>query len=282
MKNLFSLTLVSLIAVAAPPALADQKINIQFKAQVGEQPFRCGERYPLGVTQAPVNVNDFRFYVHDIALIDSKGKAIPVTLEQDGVWQYQNVALLDFEDKTGSCDNGTTETRHHITGTVPAGDDYKGLQFTLGVPFALNHQDATIAPSPFNLTALFWNWRGGYKFARIDLDNPPGAATEGFAIHLGSIGCKADSKMQAPSTVCKHPNTVAVSFAEFDSQHDRVIADLAALLAEANVEINAADTKSGCMSFPKDADCPPVMNGFGLDYGTHAGGEQKFFRRGQD
>jgi len=66
------------------------------------------------------------------------GKSIPVNLTQDGKWQYQNVALLDFENKSGGCANGTVETRNQIVGTIPKGN-YQGLQFTLGVPFNLNH-----------------------------------------------------------------------------------------------------------------------------------------------
>ncbi|MEM7592163.1 MAG: MbnP family protein, partial [Cyanobacteria bacterium P01_A01_bin.83] len=88
---------------------------------------------------------------------------------QDGKWQHQNVALLDFEDGTDSCDNGTPEIRTQVVGTIPEGD-YESLQFTLGVPPQLNHDDAAIAPSPLNLTSMWWNWQGGYKFLRLDLE----------------------------------------------------------------------------------------------------------------
>ena len=75
----------------------------------------------------------------------------PSCTEQDGLWQYENVALLDFEDKTGGCrDVGTVETNAQVVGTVPEGD-YTGLTFDLGVPFELNHIDASTAPSPLNV-----------------------------------------------------------------------------------------------------------------------------------
>lgn len=259
-------------------AQAEQPVTIKFQAMVGDQEFHCDGSYKLGASNAPVQVSDFRFYVSDVALLNHHGEAIPVTLEQDQRWQYQNVALLDFEDKAAGCGNGTVETRDHVTGTVAEGD-YAGLQFTLGVPFELNHEDATIAPSPLNLTSLFWNWRGGYKFARIDIDNPPGAAVEGFAIHLGSTGCKAEQKTQRPSGTCKNPNTVTVTFTDFDPTQDVVIADLAKLVVNSDVTSNTPETRSGCMSFPGDKDCPAVMRQFGLNYGKHkADSEQVFFR----
>lgn len=165
---LFIPTLFTL-APASSVAAETQDITLQFQAQVGELPFNCDATYSdLGTANNTIAATDFRFYVSEVALITAEGTVIPVTLTQDGRWQHENVALLDFEDKTGACANGTTETNTQIVGTVPAGD-YQGLVFTLGVPFDLNHEDATLAPSPLNLTSMWWNWRGGYKFLRLDL-----------------------------------------------------------------------------------------------------------------
>lgn len=159
------------LALASGPAAAqaERKVVVRFAAQVGDQPFACSRSYDgIGATRSRVTPSDFRFYVSDVALIDSSGKAVPLALDQDERWQYRNVAWLDFEDRTGSCLTGTQETRNVVTGAVPAGS-YRGLRFTLGIPFELNHADATIASSPLNLTSLFWNWQAGYKFLRIDL-----------------------------------------------------------------------------------------------------------------
>jgi hypothetical protein len=151
-------------------AQADTKeIAINFAAYVGEKEFVCGESYQrVGTEKSTVTPTDFRFYVSNVALIDQEGNTIPLKLEQDGKWQYQNTALLDFEDGTSGCDNGTAEINTTIVGTIPQGD-YQSLQFTLGVPQNLNHDDAAIAPSPLNLTSMWWNWQGGYKFLRVDL-----------------------------------------------------------------------------------------------------------------
>ena len=147
-----------------------QKVKINFEALVDDEEFKCGESYEkVGSSKSTVTPTDFRFYVSDVALIDEDGNVVPVELQQDGVWQYQNVALLDFENGKDDCDNGTSDTRTKVVGTVPEGD-YESLQFTLGVPKKLNHEDAAIAPSPLNLTSMWWNWQGGYKFLRVDLE----------------------------------------------------------------------------------------------------------------
>jgi uncharacterized repeat protein (TIGR04052 family) len=300
--------LMTFALLPAPATAQDrQTVQVQFRATVGDHEFACGVSYNVGLTSARVTPSDFRFYVSDVALIDHQGRPVPVTLDQDGRWQRDTVALLDFEDGTGPCSNGTNETRHVVTGSVPRGS-YSGLQFTLGIPFALNHQDATLAGSPLNLTSLFWTWQGGYKFLRVDLEgdqmtavaHEAGVAEEhgsehdaghsseheaahggghgsgAWAIHLGSAQCAAASASEIP-TACAHPNRATVELREFDARANVVVADLGALLAGANVESNQPDTAFGCMSEPEDADCAPIMRNLGLPFGAAAPSAQQFF-----
>jgi len=265
-----------------------QEITIKFTAMVGDRTFSCASSYTgLGNPGTTASASDFRFYISEVALIDEGGKAVPLKLNQDGKWQHQNIALLDFENKSGACTNGTTEIRDRIVGSIPKGT-YKGLQFTLGVPFNLNHEDATLAPSPLNLTSLWWNWRGGYKFLRVDLtpqrspstNHKSGAGhgdSQGFAIHLGSTGCKAEGDNQKPLS-CSNPNTVKVTFANFDPNKNVVVADLAALLANTNLTINQPNTPVGCMSAPNDEDCKGIMQSLGLPFDGNPAGRQTFFK----
>lgn len=272
-----------------------QEVTIRFQAQVGDRAFSCTEKYSnLGSINTEISATDFRFYISGVNLIDQEGRAVPLTLQQDGRWQYQNVALLDFEDKSGGCTNGTVETRDRIVGTIPKGN-YKGIQFTLGIPFNLNHEDVTLAPSPLNLSSLWWNWRGGYKFVRIDLKNQGSAPTArpnhgnhnstpnanpisaNFPIHLGSTGCVADINTQKPSN-CDSSNTVNLSFNNFDPQQNVIVADLATLVAGTNLAVNQPETPLGCMSAPNDSDCTSIMANFGLPFAGKPSPEQKFFR----
>lgn len=275
-----------------------QPVTLRFQAKVGDQPFRCDQNYGLGTPVSQVTPLDFRFYVSEVALIDATGNTVPLTLEQDGQWQYENIALLDFEDKSGGCANGTVEINDRVIGTAPAGD-YTGLQFTVGVPFELNHADATLAPSPLNLTSLWWNWQSGYKFARIDLslqnqmgmlpdqavkhegshDSPHGEeqSSQAFFIHLGSTGCESAERDQSPSS-CSNPNRSTVTLTEFDPSQNVVVADLAALVANTDLSSNQPNTAPGCMSAPDDRDCAGIMNALGLPFNGTAAPQQTFFR----
>lgn len=275
----------------ANSAAAPQPVTVRFAAQINGQPFACGQSYAgVGTTRSTITPSDYRLYVSDVTLVDESGRSVPVTLTEDGIWQIENIVLLDFENGTGPCRNGTTGMNTEVRGTVPEGR-YAGLRFTLGVPFARNHGDPTVAPSPLNLTAMFWNWQGGYKFVKFDtasngLQAAPavapagqgGAAASGFSVHLGSTVCAASSRTEAPKAECANPNRVTVALDRFDPAKQTVLADIGAVLAGANVDVNAPKTSPGCMSFPGDADCPPVMGALGLAYGGMAApGPQRLF-----
>lgn len=169
-KSIFLATVMAFSGYGFVQAQVNRKeVTINFEGWVGQDQFVCGESYDnVGSSEMTITPTDFRFYVSDVALIDENGNATPIELEQDGKWQYENTTLLDFEDGTAACDNGTADINTTIVGTVPEGN-YESLQFTLGVPKNLNHDDAAIAPSPLNLTSMWWNWQGGYKFLRADL-----------------------------------------------------------------------------------------------------------------
>jgi uncharacterized repeat protein (TIGR04052 family) len=268
-----------------PNAPKTAQVSLNFAAQINGQPFACGQRYDgVGTTRSSITPSDFRMYVSEVKLLRQDGIAVPVQLTQDGIWQHQNVALIDFENGTGPCRNGTTATNTAVRGQVPAGD-YVGVELTVGVPFAQNHQDPTVAPAPLNSTAMFWNWQGGYKFIKFDTtssgistDKPAAPNAMGpvtrYSVHLGSTACAGDSKTQAPSA-CQNSNRMTVRLNQFDLAKNTVVVDMGAVLAQANVDVNAKGTSPGCMSFLKDADCPPVMSALGLAYdGVAAAGAQ--------
>jgi len=256
---------------------ADQQVAVRFQAMVGSEKLACGKTYTgIGSTKSTLAPRDFRFYVHNVALIDDAGKSVPVLLAQDGKWQLDDVALLDFEDATGGCVNGTPDTNDRVVGTVPQGH-YTGLRFTLGVPFNKNHTDLTTQPPPLNLTALSWVWNAGRKFARLDFAST--GMPRGFAIHLGSTGCTPNAVKTAPPVQCSEPNRVDVEFPAFDAGSDFVVADLAALLKDSNIDTNQEKTAAGCMSSPEDSDCAGIFANLGLPFAGKPAGKQSFFRR---
>lgn len=251
----------------------ERPIEIKFAGMVGDEEFACGRSYgDIGTGGGQLVPSDFRFYVSDVRLITLGGQEVPVTLEQDGMWQYENVAMIDLEDGTGPCAAfGNSATNTTVRGSVPAGI-YTGITFVLGVPFELNHGNASTAPSPLNFSAMFWSWQGGYKFIRVD------TADDKFRVHVGSTGCQSEGPSRPP-TSCTAPNRATVTLSGFNPEHSVIAADLKALLSQNDVDSNAPDTDPGCMSSPLDSDCGPLFDSLGLSFpGGHPAPGQRFFR----
>ena len=231
-----------------PPSASDSgRVDLTFLAELGGEPFACGRIFAgIGTTGATIEPGDLRFYVSDFRLVREDGSEEPVVLDQDGIWQVDDLALLDFEDATGRCSfAGTAETNRSVRGTAAPGA-YAGVRFTLGVPFARNHGDAATAPPPLNRTALFWNWNAGYKF--LLFDNWSQSNGNEFRMHLGATRCDGDGRGNV--TACGNPNRVAVDLAPFDPRADAVVVDLGSLLADSDVDRNAPQTPPGCMGSP--------------------------------
>ncbi|MCU0696256.1 MAG: metallo-mystery pair system four-Cys motif protein [Myxococcaceae bacterium] len=247
--------------------------QLTFKAKVGTQDFACGQTYSLGTPATQYRPRDLRLYVHDVVLTTEEGVDVPFTLTDDGTFQRGGIALLDFENKAGDCSAGT-EATHTVLKGLAEGGHYEKLSFTVGVPFAQNHQDAAAAAAPLNSTAMFWNWNGGYKFAKID-----GLTTglpNGHNLHLGSTGCMAGPTPNSVAS-CTNANRPRVTLPFNPELGKAVVLDLARLFEGSNLDTNTAMTAPGCMSGATDPECAPLFQKFGLPFGTQAAGTQTFF-----
>ena len=268
-----TLTGFSSFAAAADPV----SIDLQFAGEFAGKPFDCASQYDnIGTSRATVQVSDYRLYVSRIRLLDASGAQTPVTLRDNGPWQHDDIALLDFENASGACTNGTAQTNSLVKLSAPAGE-YTGVAFDVGVPFESNHQDPTLAASPLNLTSLFWNWRGGYRFMRVDLQpvgagmgmkktktgSPGGMHGKGWALHLGSTGCDASSPTNAPAD-CAAPNRIAVVFPNAAPGSSTFVIDPEHVLGESDISKNTEGTSPGCMSAPDDPECVAVFTALGL------------------
>jgi cytochrome c peroxidase len=251
-----------------------QRVALHFLALFGGTPFACGERYAdMGRNGVTIEPTDLRLYVSNLRLINDRGEEVPIELDQDGTWQLENLALLDFEDGSGLCEvQGNPETNTSVRGTVPAGS-YEGVRFTIGVPFERNHGDAASAPPPLHDTAMFRSRNAGYRFIRFD-NRITGVTTE-FRFHLGSTGCEADDQGDVSS--CANPNRVDVELLGFDPSADAIAAELSALFADTAVERNTAATPPGCLGGPTDPDCESLFTRLGLPFGDRPSGAQEVF-----
>ena len=275
----FPFLLLGVLGCAGDEARMD--VAIPFEARVGSEPFACGRTYTgVGTTGTTYEPMDLRVYLHDIRLVTAGGDEVPLALTEDRRWQTQGTALLDFADKAGQCTQGTEAMNLRIVGTVPEGS-YTGLRFKLGVPATLNHLDVSTAPAPLNDTSLYWSWRSGYLFTRIE-----GRTTglpEGHVMHLGSTDCAPPPEGQTQGTAgCTFGNRPEVALDSLNLESGKVVLDLGALFAGSNLDENAnvPNTSVGCMSQQTDPDCAPIFSRMGLTHRSQAAapGAQVFFK----
>lgn len=282
MVRLASLASAALACSLAAPASAasrpPQAVQLHFAATVAGAPFACGTTYAgLGKDKVAWTPQDLRFYVSEVALLRADGTAVPVTLTPDGTWQDQHVALIDLEDGTGACINGTQGTNATVRGTVPPGTaDTTGLRFTLAVPFADNHGDASTQAPPLDQAGLFWGWQMGYKFLSLE-GRVAGKATH--VVHFGSTGCTMDGPHRV--TACAKRNEAVVALSGFNPRSGTVVLDVAQMLAESTLTPASGATgaaKIGCMSEHDNGACAAIFARFGLSQATGgpAGTQQVF------
>ncbi len=242
-------------------------VAVSFQTVLGSTEFGCGDTYQgVGSTGTQFTPTDLRMYVHDVTLLGADGAQSPILLDQDGKWQYENVALLDFED---GCGEGAADMNTVVRGAAEGGP-WSGIRFGVGVPFDLNHGDAAAAAAPLDNTAMFWSWNQGYKHIRLDASTT-GLPDNGYHIHMGSAGCQGDGMGNV--TECTADNRPQVELTGFDPTAGPVVFDLTALLAQTDVDVNTERTAPGCFGDPADPDCTGILANFGL-----SGGQQVAFR----
>jgi uncharacterized repeat protein (TIGR04052 family) len=249
--------LFSMASLIAACSESTSRVEIPFVSTFGGAEISCD-------IDSAVKLTDLRFYVHNLRLLTADGEERAVELDVDS-WQQANLALIDLENGAGNCLNGTTVLNTSLRGAV-TGTEFRGLVFTLGVPFSSNHGDPLIAAAPLGDADMHWHWRGGYKFFRAGIRT----ADDSFWIHLGSTGCEGTIQN---ITGCAAPNRVEVRLEDF-RYGDSVAVDLAALVSE---ETLSDLEPSDCSSGPAESSCTESFAAFGLSHaGSDAGPQQVF------
>jgi uncharacterized repeat protein (TIGR04052 family) len=267
--SLAAITLSTLLGACSDSNNDPQSVDavVNFSARVGSEDFVSGTTYTsfgAGSTSPTqeFTINDFRMYISSITLKTDTNEEVPVTLTQDGTWQYENVALLDFET------TATPETNTGITGsfTKPSSGTINQVCFDVGVPFALNHLNTADAPSPLNASGMMWIWQSGHKFIRIDGKGDPNGSNIGYNLHLGSTGCVSNAATEAPTAACTYSNLPHVCLDTFNIDNKQVVIDLANLFANTDITQVTANTAPGCMSGNNDPECQTLLPRLGLDF----------------
>jgi uncharacterized repeat protein (TIGR04052 family) len=238
------------------------EVEIPFVGLVNGEPFACDQTFTnVGSGNASAQGADFRFYIHNVNVLDEDGAEHAVDL-RDNDFQGQGHALIDFEDGTGACDTGSPERHTVVAGTLAESVVVKGVTFTLGVSPADNHLDVSTAQPPLNIPSMYWSWAGGYKFMAIDLivgeDESP------VRFHQGASNCTGTPD---EGFSCLQDNQPRFSF-DLDLDADAIGVDLGVLYDSVDLEAPLVDGDGvkGCMSFSGDPECPPMFGTLGIGF----------------
>lgn len=244
--------MAALATLSAPSSSLNSAV-VSFEARdFNDTVFSCSGTFAVSSTVS-LQPLDLRFYISDVRLVKDDGTTVPVIMTADGKWQSRGAALLDFEDKSGTCTGGTTttDTNTSIHFEYTPGR-YAGIQFVLGLTDDLNRIQNT-AESPFNVGGMYWSWTSGYKFARFEYRHENN--TNNTLFHLGSQSCMGVSNPVS----CAQPfrKTVRLTKSGFVPTGARVVLRLDELLAGFNT---ALAVNKSCMPAAVDADCQPMLN----------------------
>ena len=229
-------------------------IGVEFWYQ--QQAVSCEQSFELQGTDW--HLQNIALFISDIKL-SANSQDSSLGLRQND-WQNSGVALLRLTQT--NCPDLQTDSagdQRSATSTLPFASlvfdkpvqlhEDTQLSFTLGLPFSLNHLEPLSQPAPLNQPSMFWSWRGGHKFLRLDMQSEHQA----WNFHLGSTGCSAASAMNSPQQECLHPNRLQFSLTK--QQHGkRLIVHLDKLLA--GLELS---TQSSCLMQVDNPNCSQLM-----------------------
>lgn len=233
---------LTLLALAWP-----QPVSLEFEALANGQKITSGSNTLADART--VRFSDFRLFISEIKLIRADGSTSEVSFATDNVWQSNGVALVDLETSK------TTETNTKVLGTVAPGT-YTGIQFTVGVPEALNHLDKNVQPAPLNVSSMYWAWTSGYKHANIEFSYK-NDGTEYTLLHLGSTNCSG-----APNygNCTKKFRTSVQLTGQINPGNQKISLDVDKLLTG-----HTYGAMGMCMPGDAAATCQPLIRAFGLN-----------------
>lgn len=253
-----------------------QSVTVRFAGHVADEPLQCGRTYAgLGTHDTAATPSDFRFYVEEVTLFTSAGRAERLSFAERAPFQSKAVALIDFTDQQGACGAGQAAINTTITGQVPSGD-YQAIELVLGVPESINHQDFATAKAPLDDASTYWGWTNGYRFilaaveAQVDDVDAGAAASQDTTsvVHVGAGGCAGAN---TTGFTCSRPNRARVRLEGFSLDSSVIVADLARVFSQ--VDLRSAFS---CHGFQEG--CESQFAAFGLNGEGGVSQQQRVFR----
>lgn len=230
-RLVFVISLSLLMACSKKHEQAQLTISPTWQGQV----INCDTTF--NIQNGEWRIRDFSLYLSLIEYQDLVGQWHTVALDV-GKESSSKVVLL-----TPQCSNNAKDYKWQIQ-TNNNIEQWQKVKFTLGIPFELNHENPIFQKSPLNVPSMFWVWRTGHKFLRLEMESE----NDSWLFHLGSVGCQAKSAIRAPEKPCQFPNTFSY---EVNLLEDKQISlDVGVLLN--GITLN---TDNGCKSSRENSTC---------------------------
>lgn len=274
LMSLVFISSCSKIETNAPNTKVGHPLQINFRHFYGDQEIGCNSQFTqtlwtqeeVGrVQQREWQIDRFGFYISDIYL-GFKDKKYKLKLAPNR-WQSESLGLIWFAEtcKDSASSNQVLRVKELGEWREKLREDWRNadsLELTLGVPFAENHKNPLSQASPLNLPEMFWSWRNGHKFLRLDMTS---VDNQRWSFHLGSVGCSSASSLRPPEKQCLQHNrvTVKIDLSKSSQIEEEALApsievalDLAHLLSEVSLE-----QEERCMfDYSQQSQCSVLMS----------------------
>ena len=241
-------------------------INVQFVPYFNLQAIKCDGLFRNNENKQNKlwRIHSLGFYASSLYL-NNDPQALNL-LEND--WQLPHLSLLWFANNCGQAANVVAKN-HQLSFTLPTQKSWQqasSLSFVVAVPFEDNHQNPLLQKSPLNMPEMFWSWRNGHKFMRLDMSQiSTGENSEqqanNWSFHLGSLACESASSLRSPIKPCKQANRfrIHLDLSKFGQQKPNTITvkfDIAQLVK--HIELGQAQS---CMfDYSQQTQCNTIIN----------------------
>jgi hypothetical protein len=168
-------------------------IEMRFYPKWGTAPLTLNTRYTNAAGDT-VQLSAIKFYVSEAALVDSTGKEFKLT-DGDAHAKASHgsglaIWLVDMSATTVAA-NG-----YYPFQAKGAPGKYRGVKFSVGVPFDENHKDAATQGEPLGPNSgMYWSWNPGYIFHKIEGRVDSAGQQKVLNYHLGEDNRKATIRL---------------------------------------------------------------------------------------
>jgi uncharacterized repeat protein (TIGR04052 family) len=160
--------------------------NIPFVATLDGVPVQC----VTDPASAETAIIDARFFVHGVEVRSPDGEWREAALAEVEHWQTREVALLSLVARADRCAEHPEAPNAMLSLLLAPDQVVDGVRGRIGVPFGLNHADPTTLSGPLTQMQMYWSWRAGFRFVRLDgVHNG-----ETFEVHYGSTQCTGETE----------------------------------------------------------------------------------------